>query len=99
MRHRYGPWDERYYTVVGALVGRGLIRLGEGGRSRFTLTPAPAGSRLARAAAASPPWRPVADRCAAVAEAAGRLSGHRLTQLILTRLPRTRRDDLREPIR
>ncbi len=99
IRHRYGPWDERYYTVVGALVGRGLVRPGVGGRSRFTLAPTPTGSRLARVAAASPPWRPVADRCAAIARAASGLSGRRLTQLILTRLPRARRDDLREPIR
>ena len=26
IRYKYGPWDDRYYAVIGALVSRGLLR-------------------------------------------------------------------------
>jgi len=32
IRYRYGPWDDRYYPVLGALVGRGLVRYAKGKR-------------------------------------------------------------------
>lgn len=25
-RYKYGPWDDRYYAIIGALIGRGLLR-------------------------------------------------------------------------
>ncbi|GAB2500797.1 hypothetical protein [Nocardiopsis aegyptia] len=85
-RHRYGPWDERYYTVVGALLGRGLLVRGTEGRSRMTLAANGPGREVARAASRTPVWMPVADRCTAVAEAAHRLSGNHLGRLIRERL-------------
>ncbi len=86
-RHRYGPWDERYYTVVGALISRRLLRPGDEGRSRVTLAPTPAGASVNERARATPPWRRVADRCSVIAEAAGHLSGNRLSLLIRAHLP------------
>lgn len=85
-RHRYGPWDERYYTVVGALLGRELVARGTQGRARMTLAPTSQGTEVARASAETALWSPVASRCAAVAEAARGLTGNRLAQLIHERL-------------
>ncbi|MYR34687.1 hypothetical protein GTW20_21150 [Nocardiopsis alba] len=85
-RHRYGPWDERYYTVVGALLGRGLLLRGTDGRARVTLKPSARGTEVARDAADTYAWAAVSDRCRAVAEAAGGLSGNRIAGLIQARL-------------
>lgn len=85
-RHRYGPWDERYYTVVGALIGRGLLLRGTDGRARVTLEPSAHGTEVARAAAATSAWTDVSDRCHAVAEAAEGLSGNHIAELIQARL-------------
>lgn len=86
-RHRYGPWDERYYTVVGALISRRLLHRGEEGRARITLSPTVNGTALALRATSLAPWRQIADRCSAIAEAAGHLSGNRLAGLIRDSLP------------
>ncbi|MGW9349518.1 hypothetical protein [Nocardiopsis flavescens] len=85
-RHRYGPWDERYYTVVGALLGRALLLTGTEGRARMTLRPSAHGSEVARSAADTSEWAAVADRCRAVAEAARGMSGNRIAGLIQDRL-------------
>lgn len=86
-RHRYGPWDERYYTVVGALISRRLLKRGDGGRARITLAPTSAGVSTNEQAINAPPWRHVADRCSAIADAAGNLNGNRLSLLIREHLP------------
>ncbi|XKK39961.1 hypothetical protein HFP72_03925 [Nocardiopsis sp. ARC36] len=85
-RHRYGPWDERYYTVVGALLGRELLLRGSEGRGRMTLRPSLRGIEVARQAANTHAWATVFDRCQAVAEAAYGLSGNRIAGLIQERL-------------
>ncbi|WP_152691971.1 hypothetical protein [Nocardiopsis sp. RV163] len=85
-RHRYGPWDERYYTVVGALLGRALLIRGADGRARMTLRPSIHGTEVARSAANAPAWSAVSDRCRVVAEAAHGLSGNRIAELIRERL-------------
>ena len=36
-RYKYGPWDDRYYPVVGALVSRGLLRYARGRRGSVAL--------------------------------------------------------------
>ncbi|MFY7068457.1 hypothetical protein ACOQFV_21565 [Nocardiopsis changdeensis] len=85
-RHRYGPWDERYYTVVGALLGRTLLLRGSEGRARMTLRPSAHGIEVARAAAVTPAWAAISDRCRAVAEAARGMNGNRIAGLIQGRL-------------
>ncbi|MFI9811583.1 hypothetical protein [Saccharothrix variisporea] len=60
IRYRYGPWDDRYYPMLGALVGRGLLVF-TGGR-RFAARVTPAGRRLARQLAEMPEWRTTSAR-------------------------------------
>ncbi len=46
-RYRYGPWDDRYYPIIGALVGRGLVRYVKGRKGSVALSPTPAGKKIA----------------------------------------------------
>lgn len=85
-RYKYGPWDDRYYPVVGALVSRGLLKYVRGRRGSVALAPTPAGKSLASELAQEPLWQDVADRCAAIAEAAAGLTGNAIKQLIYERL-------------
>lgn len=85
-RYKYGPWDDRYYPVIGALVGRGLLRYTRGRRGSVALAPTAQGRRLAGEIAAGPLWREVWDRCTAVAEASGGMTGNALKELVYTRL-------------
>lgn len=85
-RYKYGPWDDRYYPVLGALVSRGLLRYVKGRRGSVALTATPAGKTLAASLAEDPLWRVVSDRCEAVAEASAGLSGNALKKRIYDRL-------------
>lgn len=85
-RYKYGPWDDRYYPVVGALVSRGLLRYVKGRRGGVALTATPAGKKLADSLADEPLWSEIADRCEAIAEASAGLSGNALKERIYERL-------------
>ena len=85
-RYKYGPWDDRYYPVIGALVARGLLRYVRGRRGSVALTPTDQGRRLAAEIAAEPIWRDLSDRCKAVAEASGGMTGNALKELVYDRL-------------
>lgn len=85
-RYKYGPWDDRYYAIIGALVGRGLVRYTPGVRSSVALVPTPAGRKLAAEMATSDQWADVADRSRAIAEASSGLTGNTLKELIYQRL-------------
>ncbi|RAY10662.1 hypothetical protein DPM19_34470 [Actinomadura craniellae] len=85
-RYRYGPWDDRYYPVIGALTGRGLLRYVRGRRGSVALAPTPAGRKLAQAMTATPEWAETTDRCVAIAEAASGMTGSALKDLIYERL-------------
>lgn len=85
-RYKYGPWDDRYYPVIGALVARGLLKYGTGQRGSVSLLPTPAGKKLANELAAEDVWHEVADRCAAIAEASRGMTGNALKKLIYERL-------------
>jgi hypothetical protein len=54
IRYRYGPWDDRYYPMLGALVGRGLLVF-TGGR-RFAAHVTPLGRQLAAQLTEVPEW-------------------------------------------
>ena len=86
MRHKYGPWDDRYYPVIGALVGRGLLRYADKRRGHVALVPTAAGRRLVRSLSDGDAWHEIRERCEAVAETSGGLSGYALKQLIYQRL-------------
>lgn len=85
-RYKYGPWDDRYYPVIGALIGRGLLRYMSGRRGSVALAPTALGKRLAEQIALDPLWQPVSDRCVAVADASGGMTGNVLKVLIYDRL-------------
>jgi hypothetical protein len=86
IRYKYGPWDDRYYPVIGALVGRGLLRYAAGRRGSVALAPTPAGKSLARQLSTTPAWRDTYDRCAAIAEGSAGMTGNALKDLIYGRL-------------
>ena len=86
-RYKYGPWDDRYYPVIGALVGRGLLRYSKGRRGSVALAPTPAGRRLADNLSNSEAWREISHLCYAVAQASGGLTGNALKDLIYRNLP------------
>jgi hypothetical protein len=85
-RYKYGPWDDRYYAIIGALVGRGLLRYARGRQGSVALAPTPAGRTLAQDLAAATEWYEIADRCRAIAQASGGLTGNALKDLIYRRL-------------
>jgi hypothetical protein len=85
-RYKYGPWDDRYYPVVGGLVSRGLLRYVKGRRGSVALTATPAGKKLADTLTEDPLWQEIADRCEAVAEASAGLTGNALKERIYERL-------------
>lgn len=99
VRYRYGPWDDRYYPVVGALLSRGLITRGAPGRGRIALRPTERGESIAASSADSPEWREVADRCNLIARHVGGMNASQLTALIQERLPETGRSPFGEAIR
>jgi len=86
-RYKYGPWDDRYYPVIGALVGRGLLRYARGRQGSVALVPTPAGRSLAEALAQTESWRDMNDRCHVIAQASGGLTGTALKDLIYRHLP------------
>ncbi len=85
MRYKYGPWDNRYYALLSALVGRGLVEATRrDGHVAFTVTDS--GRGAARDLATSDAWRAVHLRCGLLKEWFD-LSGNQLKQLIYRELP------------
>lgn len=85
-RYKYGPWDDRYYSIIGALVGRGLLRYTSGRKGSVALVITTKGKQLVREMAHSDQWAELADRCKAVAEASSGLTGNALKELIYAQL-------------
>lgn len=86
IRYRYGPWDDRYYPVLGGLVSRGLLEYVPAGRASVALAPTSSGATLADELRSSDGWLETADRCEAVAAASDGLAGNALKILIYERL-------------
>ncbi|MCE7008195.1 hypothetical protein LWC34_36060 [Kibdelosporangium philippinense] len=85
-RYKYGPWDDRYYAVLGALIGRGLVRYTTARKGSVAVAPTAAGRRLAAQLANSGHWSEIADRGAAIADASAGLAGNALKDLVYQRL-------------
>jgi hypothetical protein len=85
-RYKYGPWDDRYYTIIGALIGRGLLRYARGRQGSVALAPTPAGKKLAAEMTGNAQWSEIADRCKAIAQASTGMTGNALKDLIYQRL-------------
>jgi hypothetical protein len=86
IRYKYGPWDDRYYPVVGALVSRGLLKYARGRRGSVALVPTRAGQALADSLRRDQSWNEIAERCQALAQASVGLTGNALKERIYTRL-------------
>lgn len=87
IRYKYGPWDDRYYPVIGALVARGLLRYAAARRGSVALAPTARGQRFAAAVQAEANWGDIADRCHAIAEATAGMTGTALKDLIYNQIP------------
>lgn len=85
-RYKYGPWDDRYYAILGALIGRGLLRYTSARKGSVAVVPTPTGRRLASELATSPHWTDVHDRSRAIAEASANMTGSALKDHIYERL-------------
>jgi len=99
VRYKYGPWDDRYYPVIGALVGRGLLRYVRGRRGSVALATTPLGKRVAHELAGTEEWRQLADRSRAVAQASTGMTGNALKDLIYEQLADLMDRPYREVIR
>lgn len=86
IRYKYGPWDDRYYAVIGALVSRDLLRYLPGRRGSVALAPTGTGRPLATQLAAADEWSEIAERSKAIAESSAGLTGNGLKNLIYQRL-------------
>lgn len=85
-RYKYGPWDDRYYAIIGALIGRGLLRYTSARKGSVAVAPTTTGRRLATQFAEEDLWTVIADRGAAIAEASAGMTGNALKDLIYQRL-------------
>ena len=61
IRYKYGPFDDRYYVLIGGLVGRGLAEYGAG-RGKVALRLTGAGRALFEQLHHLPAWEEIADR-------------------------------------
>jgi hypothetical protein len=85
VRYKYGPWDDRYYPLVGALIGMGLAEQTDlAGTLKIRLTHL--GSETAAKLARRADWA-VADARAAFLAKNFDLSGNQLKILIYAELP------------
>jgi hypothetical protein len=85
IRHKYGPWDHRYYSLIGALLGRGLAELAPG-KGSISLRVSPLGHEVAGRLAATTEWNGLANR-ATFLKRTFDMSGNRLKELIYAELP------------
>lgn len=86
-RYKFGPWDDRYYEVIGALVGRGLMAYRAGRRGSVALATTATGRRVCDQLASEPLWAPIRRQCKAVADLFGMFNGNQLREAIYTALP------------
>jgi hypothetical protein len=85
VRYKYGPWDNRYYTLLGSLVARGLLTLA-GDKTGLQMALTDTGREAARRLAATDEWRTVAERSAFLKLHFDR-TGNRLKTMIYEELP------------
>ncbi|WP_182263130.1 hypothetical protein [Rhodococcus sp. UFZ-B548] len=86
IRYKFGPWDDRYYAVIGALIGRGLLRYMKPRKGSIAIAPTPAGRRMTSDMATTTEWTAINDRCYAIAEASANMTGNALKDRIYERL-------------
>lgn len=85
IRYKYGPWDNRYYPLIGALLSRGLVER-VGGKGKVALQLTDVGTQAADSISEESVWAAVALRAELLA-ARYDISGSRLKDRIYTELP------------
>jgi hypothetical protein len=85
IRYKYGPWDDRYYPVLGALVGRGLLNLRRDTQG-LEMEPTILGRQVASTLRRDPAWA-VTSRRAELLYKHLNYTGNRLKTLIYAQLP------------
>lgn len=98
VRYKYGPWDDRYYPILGMLLGLDLVVLASPApRSRLRLQVTEEGAAIAAGLSSQPSWMPVARRCEFVITTFD-MTGNRLKELIYQELPVINSTRYRRPI-
>jgi hypothetical protein len=96
VRYKYGPWDDRYYPILGTLIGLGLVAP-ISGRGRIALTITKEGAEIAELLSTDASWRIVAARCRFTATVFN-MTGNKLKELIYKELPAVTTTRHRRPI-
>ncbi|MEU9357458.1 hypothetical protein AB0D35_04965 [Streptomyces sp. NPDC048301] len=86
IRYKYGPWDDRYYAIIGALVGRGLLKYAKGRKGSVALATTPEGRRLAEDLSDTSDWKTLYERSEAIANASAGMTGSTIKDLVYKRL-------------
>jgi hypothetical protein len=95
IRYKYGPWDSRYYPVIGRLIGQGLVEPVDG-RGAVALRATDAGREAVKALSPAG-WEVVIGRAAALKRGLD-LSGASLQKLIYKSFPEAVDRPWRSPI-
>jgi hypothetical protein len=85
IRHKYGPWDNRYYPLLGSLVARELVII-NGHRTGLEIRLTDAGRKVARELAGTEEWGTVAGRSRFLKRHFNS-TGNRLKEMIYAGLP------------
>jgi hypothetical protein len=85
VRYKYGPWDDRYYPILGILLGTGLVK-STPSRGRLGIAATKEGKQVSSRLSTLPTWRLTANRCAFI-YATFNTTGNRLKELIYENLP------------
>jgi hypothetical protein len=81
VRHHYGPWDHRYYEILGYLRSRGLIQITKDGSTyKFNLTPL--GKQRMKQLEKDPAYGQMSEQMRRVKLAFGKKAGSALKNLI-----------------
>jgi hypothetical protein len=87
IRHKYGPWDDIYYPVIGALVGRGLARYVKSRNRGVGLALTKEGNELFAKLNQNSEWSSTIEEISQVAAEFGRYSGNKLKDAIYSSVP------------
>jgi hypothetical protein len=96
VRYKYGPWDDRYYPILGALVGKRLATFVRVDLA-MEVTATDTGRTVAAQLADRPPWTIVSQRARFLRQFFD-LPGSQLKELIYTKLPDVVRLPMGSPI-
>ena len=96
VRYKYGPWDDRYYPILGTLIGLGLVTPSSG-KGRVALSVTAEGAAIAESLSRQAPWETVAGRCSFVAYTFD-MTGSKLKDTIYRELPIVSSTRHRRPI-